>query len=51
MKACAVALDLRGGFPVMMRSRRLSHWSTLKTVYSRIIGIRRVDVLIRSDAP
>jgi hypothetical protein len=36
---------MRIGFPVPMLSGRFWHWSTLKTVYSRIIGIRRVEEL------
>src|ERR1700732_3164287 len=38
-------LRTRIGFPVLTLSGRLSHWSTLNTVYSRIIGTRRVEEL------
>src|SRR5450755_3232302 len=38
-------LRTRIGFPATMLSGRLSHWSTLKTVYSRIMGMRRVAEL------
>src|SRR6266849_3234790 len=42
-------LRTRIGFPVLILSGRFSHWSTLKTVYSRSIGTRRVSEL--SSAP
>ena len=40
-----VGIAITIGFPLTTLSGRFSHWSTLKTVYSRIIGIRRVEAL------